>query len=130
MEKITKTKLILLVEDEKHIIIPLQQKLIERGYEVAVALDGREGTNLALARHPDLILLDLLMPKFDGISMLKDLRQDAWGAKAQVIILTNVNDPSRVAEGMEAGLNGVYEYLIKTDWTLDNLINKIDKKLK
>ena len=56
---------------------------------IEIAKDGKEGFELAISRHPDLILLDLLMPILDGHEMIGNLRDDSWGSTANVIILTN-----------------------------------------
>lgn len=122
-------KLILIVEDEEMLTRSLEEKLVAVGFEVMKAKDGREGLKLALIRHPDLILLDLLMPKVDGVAMLKALRQDTWGVYAKVIILTNVGDAKKVAESMDAGVSGTYDYLIKTNWSLEDVILKIKDRL-
>ena len=130
MDKNNKKILILVVEDEKILSDTLKERLVNEGFNVINAFDGLEGFNLAITEHPDLILLDLLLPKVDGLSMLKKLREDAWGAHAKVIILTNVSDPTKVAEGMKVGVGDVYEYLVKTNWSLDYVVARIKKRLK
>lgn len=130
MAESNKKVLILVVEDEKILVETLQEKLEGEGFEVLKSYDGEEGLNLALTQHPDLILLDLLMPKVDGLQMLKKLRQDPWGLHANVIVLTNVSDPANVI--VNAGFVGIdtnYEYLVKADMSLEDLISKIKHKL-
>lgn len=132
MEKLNKKILVLLVEDEKILIRTLEEKLVGEGFEVTKAYDGNQGLQLALIEHPDLILLDILMPNVDGLEMLKKLREDVWGSHANVIILTNVKDTDVLAKGMGIGLDGVgntYEYLVKTDWSLDAIIGRIKQRL-
>ncbi len=80
----------------------------------------------ALKKHPDLIILDLIMPKTDGLSMLKELRGDDWGKEVPVIILTNLSDAENVAKAME---KGVYDFLVKSDWKLEDLIKRVKDKL-
>ena len=131
MNKINKKILLLVVEDEKILADTLKERLEQEGFEVLNAYDGSEGLKIALDNHPDLILLDLLIPKIDGITVLNKLHQDPWGAKAKVIILTNVSDPANII--MKTGLGGLsedYEYLIKTNWSLDAVVYKIRKALK
>ncbi|MFZ2072128.1 MAG: response regulator [Minisyncoccia bacterium] len=125
-------KLILIVEDEKILSNLLKEKLEEEGFDVAVAYDGLEFLRLALERHPDLILLDILIPKVDGMTMLKKFREDPWGAHANVIILTNISDVSKMAEGVEIGLdrNTTYEYLVKSNWPISDVVSKIKERLK
>jgi len=124
---------VLVVEDEKPLSDALEEKLSEEGFDVLRAENGEEGVKLALSRHPDLILLDLIMPKIDGLTMLKMLRKDEWGSHAAVIILTNISDESKVAEVLSSGfsnINDTYEYLVKTDWSLDAVVSKIKQRLK
>ena len=125
-----KKKLILVVEDEKILSDTLRERLMAEGFDVVNAYDGLEFLQLALEKHPDLILLDILLPKVDGITMLKKLREDPWGAHASVIILTNVSDISKMAEGMESGFDGTYEYLVKTNWSIVGIISKVKNRLK
>jgi len=131
MIKLNKKVLILVVDDDNILVWPLENKLTAEGFDVIKAVDGGEGLQLALTEHPDLILLDLLMPKVDGFTMLRKLREDPWGAHATVIILTNVSDPTKVAEGMNlGGDSGAYEYLVKTNWSLDDVVARIKQKLE
>jgi DNA-binding response OmpR family regulator len=130
MIKLGKKILILVVEDEEIQSRVLTEKLAGEGFDVLQAFDGEEGLRLSLAEHPDLILLDLVMPKIDGLTMLKKLRGDSWGAKATVMILSNISDPATVSEGMSADLGGTYEYLVKTNWSLDDVIARIKQKLE
>ena len=130
MVKLNKKILILVVEDEEILSRTLAEKLEGEGFDVVSAFDGEEGLQKALTEHPDLILLDLLMPKVDGLTMLKKLREDPWGMHATVIILTNVSDPAKVAEGMNTGTDGTYEYLVKSNWSLDDIVARIKQKLE
>ncbi|MFA6476080.1 MAG: response regulator [Candidatus Paceibacterota bacterium] len=130
MISLKKKVLILVVEDEEILSRTLAEKLASEGFDVSTAYDGEEGLQKALKDHPDLILLDLLMPKVDGLTLLKKLREDPWGVNAQVMILTNVSDPVKVAEGMHAGIDGTYEYLVKSNWSLEDVIARIKQKLE
>ncbi len=122
-------KKILIVEDEAILLRALSDRCREEGFDVLEAKDGEDGLSLALEEHPDLILLDILMPKMDGIAMLQNMRQDEWGKHVPVIILTNVTDSATVAKGMDAGIAGTYDYLVKTDWSLADVMKKIRAKL-
>src|SRR5438876_10549070 len=83
-------KTILIIEDEPPMTQVLADTLSENNFETIQAKNGIEGLGLALEQHPDLILLDVLMPKMDGITMMTQLRQDDWGKIVPVDILTNV----------------------------------------
>lgn len=115
-------KSVLVVEDEPKLRDVLASKLSLEGYEILQAKNGHEGLTQALANHPSLIVLDLVMPKSDGIDMLHSLRQDEWGKDVRVIILTNDSDEDRLSRALS---EGVYEYLIKSDTSLDLLCEKI-----
>lgn len=117
---------ILVVEDEKPLSEALQLKLKKAGYHVLCALNGQEGLEMALNEHPSLILLDIVMPVMDGITMLDKLRKDAWGKKVSVIILTNLIKVDTLEQMRE---KGVRQYLIKTDWKLEDLIYIIDDEI-
>lgn len=120
-------KKILIVDDEAVLLNLLSTKVGQAGFSVIEARDGDEGLQKALKEHPDLILLDIIMPKMDGVTVLKNLRQDPWGKGVPVIILSNLN----TAESVEKSLaNGAYDYLIKIDYTLDDLVNIVKKRLE
>jgi DNA-binding response OmpR family regulator len=120
-------KVVLVVEDEDVLLRPVSIKLAAEGYKVLSAQNGQEGLLLAKTKKPDLILLDIMLPEMDGISMLKELRKDAWGKTAQVIVFTNMKDDTKVlADVME---HNVTEYLVKNDLSLDQLIAKVQEKL-
>ena len=80
------SKKILVVEDERNIVDILTFNLAREGYETAEALDGAEGLRLALAMDPDLILLDLMLPKTDGFEVCRRLREQ--GRATPIIMLT------------------------------------------
>ncbi len=123
---IPKTHTILIIEDDHALLNALKDKFTKEGFVVIKAHDGEEGLTMALSDHPDLILLDVIMPKMDGIMMLKALRKDAWGKDAKVIILTNLSDDKRVIEALE---QGTHDYLIKADWKIEDVVEKVRKKL-
>ena len=121
---INQKKVILITEDELPMLNILCNSLAESGYETIQAKNGQEGLILAFQRHPDLILLDLLMPKMDGLTMMNRLRQDTWGKHVPVVFLTNVN-PDADATLQEIIKNQPSYYLVKADSKLDEIVNKI-----
>jgi len=129
MEKNNKKKVLLIVEDEKILSGTLEERLLTEGFDVLKAFDGGEGLNIALTNHPDLILLDLLMPKVDGLTMFKKLREDPWGLHAPVIILTNADSSGKVADAMTIGHGNTFEYILKTSLSLDGVVSRIKKRL-
>lgn len=123
---IDQKKTILIVEDEEPMQIALEDILKFEGFNVLKAINGEEGLSTALREHPDLILLDILMPQMNGLAMLKKLRADVWGKNAKVIILTNYDEKEYVATALE---NEAYDYFIKTDIKLTEVVQKIKEKL-
>lgn len=120
-------KKILIAEDERPMLRALTDTFENEGFNVFGAEDGEEGLKIAFKEHPDVILIDLLMPKMDGMTMLKKIREDEWGKDVPVIILTNLSDVDKIAETVE---NGISHYLVKTDWSLEEIVKKVKKLLK
>lgn len=117
---------ILVIEDELPIIQALQDKFTRAGFEVSSAKNGKDGLEIALKEQPDLILLDLVLPKMDGMTMLKKLRDDEWGKDVPVIILTNLSDMKKVDE---AAKDYVFDYLIKADWKIEEVVERVKERL-
>jgi DNA-binding response OmpR family regulator len=117
-------KKILIVENDTVITKILAHTLTQNGFSVAEARDGVEGIEIADTQRPDLILLDIDMPKMDGLTMLKELRKS--GNTTPIIMLTNLNNPDYIADAAE---HGVREYLIKADWEIDEIAAKVKAKL-
>lgn len=117
---------ILVVEDEAPLRSLLVKVLSGAGYELSEADNGETGLEAAFNQHPDLILLDLMMPVKDGMAMLKDLREDAWGKNVAVILLTNSDQEEQKAE---AAKYGVDTYLLKWNWKLEDFVGLVKGKL-
>lgn len=114
---------ILLVEDDQIIVHMYQNLLQNHGHDVTVAGDGEEGLKHAIENYPDLILLDIRMPKMDGMTMLKQLRQDAWGKNAKVIILTNLDANDQILKGVVED-HPTY-YMIKSNTKPEAVLERI-----
>ena len=126
---VSNQKTILIVEDEKSLRGALVDILRLKNFKTAEAKNGREGVDMALLMHPDLILLDIIMPEMDGLTTLKKLRDDSWGKNVPVIMLTNlgaVKDQLLVDD--KVAERPTY-YLIKSDWKLHDSVKKIDQIL-
>jgi len=119
-------KTILVVEDDESMVEALVEKFKSSGFNVFSAKNGEEGLKLALSNHPDIILLDIVMPKMDGLSMLRKLKEDKWGAFAPVVILTNLSDNQKLAEALEIG---VVEYIIKAEVRLSDIVLSVKRVL-
>jgi len=120
-------KRILIVEDEVAILRATSDRLTDEDYEMIEAKDGKAGLDLALKEHPDLILLDILMPKMDGVQVMKKLREDSWGKSVPVILLTKLDlDDQKLREIVQYG--AAY-YLVKRDWSLEDVVKKVKEVL-
>ncbi len=125
-EKKTK-KTILIVDDDSAYLANIKKEITDRGYGVLTASDGEEGVSVALKEHPDLIVLDTLLPYVSGPDALKQLRADKWGAEVPVIVVTQVEFMGNVAQTVSKGVVG---YLVKGDWSISELADKIIEKIK
>lgn len=121
-----RSRRILIVEDEPSLMAALVDKFTQEGFAVLSAKDGHDGLEVALHDHPDLILLDIILPIMDGMTMLYKLRGDPWGKGVPVILLTNLSEAERVAKSLS---QGVHDYLVKSDWKLEDIVKKVNAKL-
>ncbi len=120
-------KTVLIVEDEQAMLDALTTKFKKEGFNVLKAGDGEEGLKVALKNKPDLVILDIIMPKMDGMAVAQKIREDKdWGSETEIIMLTNLSDPEQVAE---ASRFKIYDFLVKTDWRIDDIISIAKKKL-
>lgn len=117
-----------IVEDDRPLLSVLSERFNAEGYKVISATTGDEGLDLALKHRPDLILLDIVMPKMDGLAMLKKLRDNPWGKKARVILLTNLSADEKITRAVTE-LEPEY-YLVKTDWKMDDIVERVKKSLE
>lgn len=120
-------KYILIIEDDKSLRDALKDRLLNEGFGILEARNGEEGLFVALDKKPDLILLDIVMPRMDGITMLDKLRKEEAGKNIPVIMLTNLEDTENVGSVVE---KGVTNYLVKSNWKIDEVVSKIEKALE
>ena len=119
-------KKILLVEDDKFLSEMYATKLTESGFDVETAFDGEEGIKKAGEFGPDLILLDIVLPKKDGFEVLKELKSKEASKKILVIALTNLGQKEEVQKGFDLGAN---DYIIKAHFTPTEVVAKAKKVL-
>jgi len=121
-------KKILLIEDEEIIINLLQKKLTQDGYEVSVARDGQEGLRIMRQLKPDLILLDIVMPKMGGFEVMEEMGKEPELKKIPIIIVSNSGQPVELDKAKELGAK---DWLIKTEFdpkeVVDKVLNQIGK---
>lgn len=123
---VTKGIKVLIIEDEVVLSDVLDRKLEKEGFDTIIARDGKAGLEMAIDEQPDVILLDLILPKLDGLSLLSQLRASEKGKDIKVIILSNLDDAQAVEESKAKGVN---DYLVKTNWSLDDVVDKIKQVL-
>jgi len=118
---------VLIVDDDTFLSGIYATKLDLEGFEVETAHDGEEGLKVAARMLPDIILLDVLMPKLDGFETLKRLKADAALKDTPVIMLTNLGQKEDVEKGIQ---EGAADYLIKAHFVPSEAVEKIRGVLK
>jgi len=119
-------KKILIIEDESALQKTLGDSLSQEGYQPISALDGEIGLKLAQSKNPDLILLDLILPKMHGFDVLKKIRENPATKETPVIVLTNLESIQELEKAMELGAT---TYLVKANYSLEELLAKIKQVL-
>lgn len=127
-ENVTSTpaRRILLVEDDHFLRKAAQTSLTRRGYQVVTAADGEEALRLVRTERPDLILLDLIMPKIQGFEVLRTLKADADTAAIPVIVLSNLGQDHDREATLAAG---AIAHLVKANISLVELVAEVDRAL-
>lgn len=118
---------ILIVEDEPSILKGIAETFAIHGYKVIKAKDGREGLALALAEHPDFMIVDYRMPNMDGLTMLGELRHDAWGNKVKVMVWSNSHSAQMI---QAAKVLGVVDVLLKSEFEFKDVVRKVSAELE
>ncbi len=119
-------KKILLVEDEEIIRDLLQRKLTQEGYEILVSRDGEEGLKLMRKTKPDLILLDIIMPKMGGFELMEEMQKDKELKKIPIIVISNSGQPVELDRAQRLGAK---DWLIKTEFDPQEVIEKVKKQI-
>ena len=119
-------KKILIIEDEEILADLLEKKLTQVGYDVSVAENGAEGMNQIEKSVPDLILLDIVMPKMGGFEVMKELQKRKEFAKIPIIIISNSGQPVELDLAQKLG---VKDWLIKTDFDPQEVLDKVTKQI-
>lgn len=114
-------KTVLIAEDETSLRKALREKLKHAGFTVLEAINGEAGLELAEKEHPDFVLLDIVMPRMDGIEMAKKMRASEWGKNIPIMVLSNLNDEGKVGEAMDAS---IFTYFVKSDTRIEHVVEK------
>ena len=120
-------KNILLIEDDPFLIDIYVTKLKEEGYFVSVAEDGEEGLRMLSQKKPDLLLLDIVLPNFNGWEILRKVKRNDVLKDLKVIILSNLGEKDEIEKGLNLGAT---KYLVKARYTPTEVIKEIKKILK
>lgn len=119
-------KSILFIEDESALQKTFGDLLRQEKYEMISALDGEIGLELAKAKKPNLILLDLILPKAPGFEVLRRLKEDSATKEIPVIVLTNLESMEDIEKAIELGAT---TYLVKANYSLEEVLEKVKKTL-
>ena len=119
-------KKILLVEDEKIMINLLEKKLSQEGYDVTVAVNGEEGLKMMKELLPEVVLLDIIMPKMGGFEVMEEMKKDPKLKKIPVIIISNSGQPVELGRAKELGAK---DWLIKTEFDPQEVVEKVVKQI-
>lgn len=118
---------VLIAEDEEVLRKILVQSFQSAGFQTLEAGDGEVALNLAIQHKPTVTVLDIMMPKMDGLEMLKKLRLDPWGRNAMVIMLTNLTADNKILQDLSESAPSYY--FVKSDMEPDQLITKVKEIL-
>lgn len=119
-------KKILLVEDEEIMIDILQRKLTKEGYEISVAGNGEDGLKAMKEVEPDLVLLDIIMPKMGGFEVMEAMGKDSKLKKIPVIVISNSGQPVEINRVKKLGAK---DWLIKTEFDPQEVLVKVRKQI-
>ncbi len=115
-------KKILIIEDDSFLSEMYLAKFNQSDFQAEVATDGKEGLNKVKSFNPDLILLDIVLPKMDGFEVLKELKKDSELKNIPVVLLTNLGQKNEVEKGLSLGAD---EYIIKAHFTPSAVVNRV-----
>lgn len=122
----TEQKRITVIDDEPAIREALVEMLSVAGFDVSSAENGKKGLDVVSRQHPNLILLDIMMPEMNGWQVLEALKKDEWAKSVPVIILTNLDGVENISKAME---QEAYEYVVKGDTELKDILAMVKRKL-
>lgn len=116
------SKNILIIEDDDFFRELIRKKLVSEGFEVAEAVDGEKGIEIIKESHPDLVILDLLLPSIDGFEVLSKVKSDATTAQTPFLVLSNLGQQEDIERGLRLGAS---DFLIKSQFDIDQIMDKV-----
>ncbi len=120
-------KKVLIVEDEEFLVRSLKDNLEVEGCSVDVAVNGEEAIERVKANQPDIVLLDLLMPKKDGFYVLEELKKNPTWKLIPVIVLSNLGGDEEIKKALEMGAD---DYFVKSQHPIEEVIEKVKEYLE
>ncbi len=123
----TKKPVILLIEDDTMISTMYQTKFSMEGQAIEVAMDGQTGLQKVLSLKPAVVLLDVILPKMDGFSVLSEMKKNPETKKIPVILLTNLGQDEDVKKGKDLGAD---DYFVKSNHTPAEIVERVKTLLK
>jgi len=118
-------KKIILIEDEEIVLNLLQKKLTLEGYDVSVARDGEDGLKKMKETKPDLVLLDIIMPKKGGFEVMEEMQKDETLKDIPIIVISNSGQPVEIDKAQKLGAK---DWLIKTEFDPQEVLEKVKKQ--
>ena len=120
-------KKILIIEDDSFLSEMYSTKLIQEGFETEIAINGKQGIDKIKDIKPDLVLLDIVLPKMDGFEILESVKKDPELKNIPIVLLTNLGQKNEIEKGLSLGAD---EYIIKAHFTPTAVVTKIKEVLK
>ena len=120
-------KKILFIEDEPALQESFKSAFARKGYELMQAMDGDDGLARMRVDKPDMVLLDLILPKKHGFEVLQEMKNDAVLKELPVIVLTNLENSEDVEKALELGAT---TYLVKANYSLEEIVQKVEEALR
>lgn len=118
---------VLVIDDDPFLLGSVIETLTREGFKVWQAHNGKEGFEQAVKRKPDLILTDNVMPVMSGVEMIAGIRNQPWGKRLPVIIMTNMYTADMLNQSLQAGAT---DYIMKSDISLAKIVELVRNKLK
>lgn len=116
---------IMIIEDDPSVRTLLDKALTAKGYRVSLVSDGLEGLTSLETQTPDLLIVDIMMPRLDGMTFVKAIKANPSTAEMPVIFLTAKNDPRSMIDGINVGA----KFYVTKPFQIDELIRKIEKAM-
>ncbi|MEK7148423.1 MAG: response regulator [Patescibacteria group bacterium] len=120
-------KKILIIEDDEHIARVYSMKFAKEGYDTILATNGEEGMEKIITEKPDLVVLDMMLPKKDGFFVLEEIKKNPDLANIRILIISNLGQKTDQDRALALGAN---EYLVKVESSMQEVVDKVKSYLQ